>query len=255
VKPVDRVPPAITGTAKADGRLLCSQGSWLNSPTSFSYQWSRDRTPIAGANATAYTVQTDDEGLLLTCTVTASNTAGSGSPVTSSGVTVTVPVVKRCPRATGSISGVKLGLLRLGMTRTQARKAYKTSSNRGKKYQDFFCLTPRGVRVGYASPALLKTLPRGERKRLADRVIWASTAYAFYSLDGVRPGATVLAAGKLLKLTGPFHIGLNFWYLAPNGSSTGVLKVRGGIVEEIGIGDKSLTKGHRAQTAFLTSFS
>jgi hypothetical protein len=85
-------------------------------------------------------------------------------------------------------------------------------------------------------------------------VIWASTAYAFYSLDGVRPGATVAAAGKLLKLTGPFHIGKNYWYLAPNGSSTGVLKVRHGIVEEIGIGDKQLTQGHQAQVVFLNSF-
>ena len=202
-----------------------------------------------------YTVQIDDEGLTLTCTVTASNTAGSASPATSDRVAVTVPVVKGCPRATGALSGVKLGLLRLGMTRSQARKAYKKSSNRGKKYQDFFCLTPRGVRVGYASPALLKTLPRGERARYNGKVIWASTAYAFYSLDGVRPGATVAAAGKLLKLTGPFHVGLNFWYLAPNGPSTGVLKVRDGIVEEIGIGDKALTKDHKADLAFLKGFT
>jgi hypothetical protein len=254
-RPALQSAPAITGTAKAGGKLSCSEGTWSNSPTGFTYQWSRQGTPIAGATTGGYTVQTDDEGLRLTCTVTAANAAGSGPPATSSGVTVTVPVVKRCPRATGTLGGVKLGLLRLGMTRAQARNAYKKSSNRGKKYQDFFCLTPRGIRVGYASPALLKTLPRGERKRLADRVIWASTAYAFYSLDGVRPGATVLAAGKLLKLSGPFHIGLNVWYLAPNGSSTGVLKVRAGIVDEIGIGDKSLTKGHQAQKIFLTSFS
>ncbi len=254
-RPVNTAAPMISGAAKAGKALSCSEGSWSNSPARFAYQWNRDGTPIAGATAGSYTVQIDDEGLTLTCTVTASNTAGSASPATSDRVAVTVPVVKGCPRATGALSGVKLGLLRLGMTRSQARKAYKKSSNRGKKYQDFFCLTPRGVRVGYASPALLKTLPRGERARYNGKVIWASTAYAFYSLDGVRPGATVAAAGKLLKLTGPFHVGLNFWYLAPNGPSTGVLKVRDGIVEEIGIGDKALTKGRRAQTTFLTSFS
>jgi hypothetical protein len=41
----------------------------------------------------------------------------------------------------------------------------------------------------------------------------------------------------------------------PNGSSTAVLKVRRGIVEEIGIGTKSLTKGRKAQSTFLKSFT
>jgi len=34
-----------------------------------------------------------------------------------------------------------------------------------------------------------------------------------------------------------------------------VLKVRGGVVEELGIGVKQLTQGRTAQRAFLTSFS
>ncbi len=127
--------------------------------------------------------------------------------------------------------------------------------DRGKHYEDFFCLTPRGVRVGYASPALLKTLPAKDRTRFEGRVVWASTSNTFYAVHGVRPGMTVAAAGRHLKLTGPFHVGLNYWYLAPNGTSTAVLKVRHGIVEEIGIGDRSLTQGHTAQVAFLKSFS
>ena len=86
-------------------------------------------------------------------------------------------------------------------------------------------------------------------------MIWASTSSLYYSVHGVRCGATVAAASKLLKLTGPFHIGLNYWYLAPNGASTAVFKVRDGIIEEIGIADKQLTRGHKAQVAFLTSFS
>jgi len=148
----------------------------------------------------------------------------------------------------------KLGLLRLGMARAQALHAFAHSSNRGKKYEDFFCLTPSGVRVGIASPKLVKTLPKSERK-LAGTVIWASTSSFYYSIHGIRCGATVAAAGKLVKLTGPFHIGLNYWYLAPNGASTAVFKVRGRIIEEIGIADKQLTRGHKAQVAFLTSFS
>ena len=160
-----------------------------------------------------------------------------------------------CPRATGRLSGVTLGLVRLGMTRAQVRRRYTHSSNRGQRYEDFFCLTPTGVRVGYASPALLDKLPHKVRKRFKGRVIWASTSSVFYSLRGIRPDASVAAARKRLKLEAPFHIGLNFWYLAPNGPSTAVLKVRHGIIQEIGIGDQQLTIGRKAQLAFLKSFS
>jgi len=160
-----------------------------------------------------------------------------------------------CPEATGRLHGDTLGLIRLGMTRAQARHAYTKSSNRHKRYEDFFCVTPVGVRVGYASPALLKTLPEDERSRYAGRVVWASTSNRIYSLDGVRAGDTLADARRRLKLTGPFDIGLNDWYLAPNGPSTAVLKVRHGGVEEIGIGEKSLLQGHKAHVAFLNSFS
>ena len=81
-----------------------------------------------------------------------------------------VTTIRGCPLATGRLSGQTLGLVKLGMTRAQARHAYTHSSDRGKRYEDFFCLTPIGVRVGYASPALLKTLPASERKRFEGRV-------------------------------------------------------------------------------------
>jgi hypothetical protein len=247
--------PKITGTAKAGKALSCSQGSWTNSPTAFAYLWSRDGTPIVGATHASYVVQRSDEGLTLTCAVTASNAAGAGLPATSHGVAVPVPVVKGCPPATGALSRQGLGLVKLGMTRKKARRAYKHSSDRGKRYEDFFCLTPIGVRVGFASPALLKALPRSERRKLAGRVVWASTASAYYTLNGVRVGATVAAAGKLLKLGTAFQIGKNHWYLPANGNSTGVLKVRNGIVEEVGITYKQLTLSRKADLTFLKSFS
>jgi hypothetical protein len=72
------------------------------------------------------------------------------------------------------------------------------------------------------------------------------------------PKATGKLAGDrlgLIKLSKPFHIGLNTWYLTPNGSSTGVLKTRHGIVQEIGIADKQLTTNRQLQRAFVSSFS
>jgi hypothetical protein len=159
-----------------------------------------------------------------------------------------------CPRATGRLNGKTLGLVRLGMTRGRVRRAFTHSSNRGRRYQDFFCLTPIGVRVGYTSPKLLRTLPRRDRGKLRGRVVWASTANGFYSLHGIRPGSPLATAAKRLKTGRPFHIGLNSWYLAPNGPTTAVLKVRDQIVEEIGIADKTLTGSHRAARTFLSSF-
>lgn len=116
-------------------------------------------------------------------------------------------------------------------------------------------MTPIGVRVGYASPKLLHALSKRERNSLSDRVVWASTSSAYYTVHGVRAGATIASAATKLKISKPFRIGRNIWYLAPNGSSTAVLKVRGGVVDEIGIGDKELTAGHKAQLNFLHSFS
>jgi hypothetical protein len=164
------------------------------------------------------------------------------------------PATPGCPRATGRLSGRTLGLVTLGMTRAQARHAYLHSSNRDRKYEDFFCLSPIGVRVGYASQALLRTLPAGERKRFEGRVVWASTSNPFYALRGVRPGTRLAAVARRLRVGRGFHVGLNWWYFAPNGSSTALLKVRHGIVEEVGIAERSLTRGRKAQLAFINSF-
>jgi hypothetical protein len=252
--PANVTPPSISGSAAAGQTLTCSTGTWTNSPTAYDYSWSVDGTPVVGATAPTYKVPTLDKGLKIRCTVVAFNGGGAGTPATSAGVTVAVPVVAGCPRATGSLHGATLGLVKLDMTRAAARRAYTKSSDRGRRYEDFFCLTPIGVRVGYASPILLNTLPGRERKALAGRVIWASTFSGHYAVKGIRPGASLAAAKKALHPTRPFHIGLNTWYLVANGASTGVLKVRHGIVEEIGIGTRKLTQGRKAQRAFLKSF-
>ena len=167
-------------------------------------------------------------------------------PSSSAGVLVAVPKVKGCPAATGTLHGATLGRVHLGMSRAAARHAFVKSSDRGKRYEDFFCLTPIGMRVGYAS--------RKESWKLAGRVIWVSTSSAFYAVHRIRVGATVAAARTALKLTAPIRVGLNTWYFAANGKSNAIFKVRRGIIEEIGIAQKSLTGSARAQKAFLRSF-
>jgi hypothetical protein len=244
--PASTAKPAISGTANAGATLSCSTGSWRGSPTTFFYQWSRDGTPIAGATKSTYTVQSTDEGTTLTCGVDARNVGGYSPVQTSAGVVVPVPHVARCPAASGKVKGSTLGLVHLGMTRHQAAKAFTHSSSRGQKYEQFFCLTPIGVRVGYGSPKL--------PKRYRGKVIWISTSSAHYAVAGVGPGATVTAARAKLKLGKVFVIGLNDWYLAPDGSVTAIFKARGGIMEEIGIAEKALTGTRKAQRTFLSSF-
>lgn len=163
-------------------------------------------------------------------------------------------VLPGCPPATGRLAGTTLGLIRLGMTRAQAHRAYSHSSNRGRRYQDFFCLTPLGVRVGYASPKLLRTLPAGERHRSRGRVIWISTANRFYSVRGIRPGARLRLASRRLRLGRPFHVGLNVWYFGQSGAGRTLLKVRHGTIQEIGVAAAGLAQTRRMQATFLRSF-
>jgi hypothetical protein len=255
VTPANRGRPVISGTGKAGRTLRCSTGHWSNRPTRYSYSWSRDGTPIAGAKQPSYRVRVSDEGLRLTCTVTAYNAAGASRPASSRSLAVAVPFVPRCPRATGQLRASTLGLVRLGMTRAQARHAFVRSSDRHKRFEDFFCLTPIGVRVGYASTALLRTLSPRERTRFQGRVVLALTANAFYALRGIRPGVTLTAAQKKLGKGNVFHVGLNYWDLIKQGSWTAVLKVRHGIVEEVGTADARLTKTQRTQRIFIKSFS
>jgi hypothetical protein len=247
-------PPQVTGPGTAGSTLSCSTGRWSPTPTSYAYSWNRDGTPIPGATGDTYVVNQLDEGSTLTCTVVASDQAGTGPPSTSQPLTITVPRVPGCPAASGSLHGTTLGLAQLGMTRAQARHVYSHYSTRGSYFRDYFCLTPRGIRVGYGSPELLATLPASHRHTFAGRVVWISTSNPLYAVAGIRFGATLAVAEHLLRGGNLIHIGLNFWYLAPTQGATAVLKTRHGIVEEIGIGDSRLARSLAEQRALMRSF-
>lgn len=253
--PVLSVRPALKGAGRPGGCLSCGRGSWSGAPTAFDYQWFADGTPIAGATAPTFAVASIDEGLSLTCGVTASNAAGPGAPVKSSTVAVPIMAVKGCPASTGSLSAAALAAARLGMTRAQARRTFKRSLVRHTSSFDLFCLTPVGVRVGYGSPTLLAALPSAKRSRYADRIVWISTTSMFYAFDGARVGAAIAEARAHLVLSGPLVVGGRDWYLAPIGGSTLLLKARGGVIDEIGIAVNALTANHADQTALLGSIA
>lgn len=78
--PVSEIPPSIGGSAAVGSMIVCSQGQWLNGPTTYLYSWQRDLiTTVSGpSSANSYEVTAADLGALVTCTVTATNAAGSG---------------------------------------------------------------------------------------------------------------------------------------------------------------------------------
>ncbi len=160
----------------------------------------------------------------------------------------------RCAQPSGRLQGLRLGPLALGTSRAQARRKFRHFSTRHRLYMDFFCLTPTGIRAGYPSPHLLSHLALKRQRQIRGRVILILTSSSYYSLRNLRPGATLAAARRVLRLTGQFHIGLNYWYLAPFGASRAVLKVRHGVVEEIGIAYRWLTGSRKQDFTFLRSF-
>jgi hypothetical protein len=77
--PTNSALPSISGTPSQGNSVTCQNGSWTNSPTSYSYRWQRNGTNISSATSQSYTIQAADVGQSLTCVVTATNSAGSAS--------------------------------------------------------------------------------------------------------------------------------------------------------------------------------
>ena len=83
LSPVALGPPAISGVAQAGQVLIASSGSWANSPTGYSYRWSRCDaggracTTIPRAEQPSYTATAVDVGTTLRVTVVARNAAGT----------------------------------------------------------------------------------------------------------------------------------------------------------------------------------
>ena len=120
---------------------------------------------------------------------------------------------------------------------------------------EFYCLTPLGIRVGFPSPTVLKTVSAAQRKRMRGTVVLALTSNAHFALQGVRPHTELSKVARKLKVETPFHVGKNFWYLTPGKSNRGVLKVVRGEIQEIGIAPAKLLRTRAQGRRFFRSFS
>jgi len=85
VAPVNTTPPVISGTATVGQTLTTTDGTWSNTPTSFSYQWLRCNgggnscTSIPGATQKTYALAAADSGHTIRARVTATSADGSAS--------------------------------------------------------------------------------------------------------------------------------------------------------------------------------
>jgi hypothetical protein len=88
--------PTIAGTAQQNQTLGEQHGTWLGSPTSYTYQWSdcdsagANCTAISGASAQSYTLGSFDVGHTIRVQETAANSFGASAPVLSAATGVVV---------------------------------------------------------------------------------------------------------------------------------------------------------------------
>jgi hypothetical protein len=160
-----------------------------------------------------------------------------------------------CKPASGSLGGTMLGPVRLGMTRPLVRGLFSSVSKRSRRDMDVFCLAAGAIDVGFPSTKLLARLSAAQGARVRGRAVLALTASPHYGLGGVRPGTLLASAARRLHLGRGLRIGPKIWYLPRQGASHGVLEVRHGEVEQVGIADGQLTSSRKAARLFLETSS
>jgi hypothetical protein len=177
---------------------------------------------------------------------------GSTPKLTGNGATLSN--LLGCPAATGRLTGRAVGPVSLGMKRAVARRRFRFSTG-GRRYWDYFCFSPAGVRVGYPSPALLRLIPRKQRRATSGRVVFVLSDNHRYALRGVRTGMRVTKRMKRrLHIGRAFRLGPDTWYVIGNGKSAGLLQVNRGIIRGVGVADKRFLTSRRASVRFLNAF-
>ena len=101
--PFDQAPvPTYSGVAVVGGVISAETGTWLPTPTSFTYQWSLDGTPVTGATGWRFAPTLAEQGQQLSVAITA-NKDGYLSQTTSS---LPIPVLGRMTIGAAQIQGV-----------------------------------------------------------------------------------------------------------------------------------------------------
>lgn len=91
--PVNTVAPVITSGGTSLGSVQSTNtGTWTGTPApTFTYQWLRNGSPIAGATGNSYALASADAGTTITVQVTGTNDSGSASATSSNSVAADAP--------------------------------------------------------------------------------------------------------------------------------------------------------------------
>ena len=149
--PVNSVVPVVTGTNKVSQVLTVSNGTWSESPTSFTYQWLRcsarqttaaDAFPsscsfITGAQSATYTLAPADAGKWVIAAVSAANSVATGTKWSASASTA----VAELPPPTNTTAPRVIGNARIGEYVTVGVGVW-TESPSSYSYQWFQCDEP-----------------------------------------------------------------------------------------------------------------
>jgi hypothetical protein len=134
--PVNQTLPAITGTVAQGQVLQTDNGTWDNSPSSFTYQWQRcdsagnSCADIVSATNSAYTLTSNDVGLQVRAVVTAHNASATTTSANSapSGVVQGPPAA---PTTGPSITGTA----QAGQVLTAVRGVWPGDAQNSYSYQ------------------------------------------------------------------------------------------------------------------------
>jgi hypothetical protein len=160
-----------------------------------------------------------------------------------------------CLNATGKLKGKSLGPAKLGRKQKAQRAKFKGLKLRTRKGLDRYCARGGGTfRIGYPTKRLLGTLKRSLRTKVKGRVVIVLTSSAHFSLKGLRRGDSSRKATRKLKHERKLKVGKNRWLVVPGRKVTLLVRIQGGKVREIGIGDGRLTHGTKATKRFLRAW-
>jgi hypothetical protein len=131
VAPTSQTSVTTTGAHVVDQTLTCVNGTWSNSPTSFTYAWLLNGSTISGKTTNKLLQTAAMVGKNVICRVTATNLGGSGYDDSAAGVVAKANFVNRAKPAIGGV--LKVGKLLTASTGawTPAGTSYTYQWKRG----------------------------------------------------------------------------------------------------------------------------
>jgi sugar lactone lactonase YvrE len=239
-------PPTSSPLGNVSGVAITSAGTlYIGDQTNNEIE--RVGLPPAAPTVTTPPSATSTPPSPTTTTTTTTTPTSPTEPVTTTSAS--------CPATTVSLTGLRFGPVRLGMTRVQARRALLAYQHAQSGMTDS-CQggTAGKIGLGYPSSRLLTKLKAHQRGRLRGRVMLVLTTDSRYSLNQIKPGTQVADVRARLAHMRHLKIGRTTWYVVSGAHATGIIKVQHGTVQGIGIANRALTRTHAAQRRLLARF-